>query len=467
MAATDPTTVSRACDGALAWVFAVARAAVLAAVTLWGIAGPVAARAADDAANATSAANRQFIQAMQLIRKADSTYDAAAEARLLREADRLLADVVTRFPDTDLAVQLITNQFVGDFDYFEFQTRVKGLVCSQPLSSACLLFRIAGLLPPIETPITTARWDWLSLAVAYHRLGDPTRAQEIIAPFLAAVRRSVPPEGTERDLFVARALALTNQIPLALELARQIPDCSTRIYDLTDIAEAALWQGDKQQASDLAEEARSYAAAKNCTWELGLVSQALYDTGREADARTLFLNTIEQQFSKFKESKGDCCPPELAVAAADLGDTNLALSLLRAVQDENPWTIGAVLGRLARRGEIGVVVAYAEQIADLDVRGEAFAELIEAFLGRNDRANAEDIMKQLVKLAGDATGRRPALLAQRAKAEKLIYSGDRWRKTFQQAVTAAESSSSFVRRDIGGPLLAALVRIETGLPLLD
>jgi hypothetical protein len=36
-----------------------------------------------------------------------------------------------------------------------------------------------------------------------------------------------------------------------------------------------------------------------------------------------------------------------------------------------------------------------------------------------------------------------------------------------QAISAADRSSAFVRRDIGVPLLAALVRIESGLPMLD
>ncbi|CAO3437186.1 tetratricopeptide repeat protein [Azospirillum doebereinerae] len=412
-------------------------------------------------------ANRLFVQAMQLLRQADNTYDVAEESRLLKDADKLFNEIVTKYPDSPLAVQLVTNQFVGDFDFYEFRSRIRAMVCNEPLGSLCFLHRIGEMLPPVETPIAAARWDWLSLAVAYQQIGDTGRAKEIVAPFVSAVRRGGINDSAGQDLFVGRALALMGQTQLALDITRQIADCSTRIYNLADIAKAAAWRGDNGLATALADEAKAYATARGCSWELGLVSQALLRAGKEAQARTLFLNTVETQFSKFKETKGDCCPPELAVAAADMGDANLALNLLRTVQDENPWTIPAVLGRLARRGETVAALSYAEQVPDIDTRGEAFAELVEAAQKRGDPAGANDTLRRLNKLVDEAAGRRPGLLAQKAKAEKVFYNDDRWRRSFQLAINAAEKSSNFVRRDIGAPLLAALVRIETGLPMLD
>lgn len=438
----------------------VVAAAFALVVALSVVAGPAMAEE-------SGPANRLFIQALQLVKQADSTYDVAEEARYLREADKLFNEIVTKYPDSSLAVQLVTNQFVGDFDFYEFRSRIRALVCNEPLASLCFLHRVGEMLPPVETPIAAARWDWLSLAVAYQQLGDIGRAKEIVAPFVSAVRRGSAADGTSQDLFVARALALMGQMQLALDITRQIADCSTRIYNLADIAKAAAWRGDTAMAAALADEAKSYASARGCNWELGLVSQALLRAGKEAQARTLFLNTVETQFSKFKETKGDCCPPELAVAAAELGDANLALGLLRTVQDENPWTIPAVLGRLARRGEASLAIAYAEQVSDIDVRGEAFAELVEATQKRGDPATANDLMRRLNKLVDEAAGRRPGLLAQKAKAEKAFFNDDRWRRTFQAALNSADKASNFVRRDIGAPLLAALVRIETGLPMLD
>lgn len=346
-------------------------------------------------------ANRLFVQAMQMIRQADNTYDIAEESRFLKEADRLLNEIVVKYPDSALAVQLVTNQFVGDFDFFEFRSRIRSLVCNEPMTSLCFLHRVAEMLPPVETPITAARWDWLSLAVAYNTIGDTARAKEIIAPFVSAVRRGAASDGAGQDLFVARALALMGQNQLALDITRQIPECSTRIYNLADIAKAAAWRGDMALAGQLAEEAKAYATARNCSWELGLVAQTLLRAGKEGAARTLFLNTVETQFSKFRETKTDCCPPELAVAAAELGDTNLALGLLRTVQDENPWTIPAVLGRIARRSDASVALSYAEQVQDLDIRGEALAELIEAALKRGDPTSANELMKRLTRLVDD------------------------------------------------------------------
>lgn len=419
---------------------------------------------ADDSA---ALANRQFVQAMQLIRKANATYDPTEEAKLLADAERLLDDITTRFAETELAVQLMTNQFVGDFDFFDFRNRIRSLVCNDQKSSRCFLFRIGALLPPVETPITAARWDWLSLAVGHHLFGDPGRAKEIIAPFLSAVRRGVANEAADRDLFVGRALALTGQTSMALDLTRKLSDCATRVYNLADISEVAQWNKDTSLAATLAEEARSFAAAHTCTSEQGLVARTLADTGREADARALFHAVVDPLIPPGKEAKADCCVPELALAGADLADPQLALKILRVVQEENPWTVPATLGRLARRGESGLVLAYADQVQDVDNRGEAYAELIEAFLKRGDRATADDLMKKVIKLSTDDGARRPSLIAQRARAEKALFGDDRWRTTFQQAITAAEHSSTFVRRDIGGPLVAVLVKIETGLPLLD
>ncbi|MEI6557126.1 MAG: hypothetical protein WCO00_01870 [Rhodospirillaceae bacterium] len=432
-------------------------------LALWLAFGGAAAHADEAAAQA----NRQFIQAMQLVRKANATYEAAEEGRLLGEADRLLADIITRFSDTDLAVQLVTNQFVGDFDFYEFRNRLRSMVCTDQQSSKCFLFRIGNMLPAVETPIVAARWDWLSLAVASHLMGDQGRAKEIIAPFLSAVRRGVANGSTDRDLYVSRALALTGQEALALDLTRKIPDCATRLYNLTDIAEIVLWHGDKPQAAALAEEARAFAAGRTCVAELGLVARTLYDTGRGAEAATVFATALERQVAAARETNAVVWPPELVVAAADLGDPSQALARLRGVQEEASWTVAAVLGRLARRSEMALALSYAEGLQDADLRGEAYAELIERLLVRDDRPGAEALMAKLVKLAAEDGPRRPPLIAERARAEKALYRDERWRPSFQQALTAAENASGLIRRDIGGPMLAILVRIETGLPMLD
>ena len=353
----------------------------------------------------------------------------------------------------------MTNQFVGDFDFFEFRNRLHSMVCSDQQSSKCFLFRIGNILPAVETPIVAARWDWLSLAVASHLLGEPARAKEIIAPFLSAVRRGVANGGADRDLFVARALGLTGQEAMALDLTRKIPDCATRLYNLTDLARIALWHGDKDRAAALADEAQSFAAARSCIAEQGLVARTLHEAGHEIQAGAVF--------AAARESNAAVWPTELVVAAADLGEPAGALARLRGVQEEAGWTVAAVLGRLVGRGELEPAVSYADALQDPDLRGEAYAEIIDRLLVRGDRPAAEAQMAKLVKLAAEDGPRRPLLIAERARAEKALYRDERWRASFQQALTAAENASGLIRRDIGGPLVAILIRIETGLPMLD
>ncbi|MFV3074296.1 hypothetical protein [Niveispirillum fermenti] len=409
-------------------------------------------------------ANRQFVEAMQAIRQADQAYDEAEQARLLQQADTLLSDIIARLPESTLAVQLMTNQFIGDFDYVEFKNRLRGLACVDPKSNACLLHRIEALVTPLEQPIVAPRWDWLSLAVAHYHIGSKERVRPIVAPFLQAVRTGSAKSDISQDLFVSRTLALTGEVDRALAVTRQFNDCSTRVYNLADIVEALVWQGDMPRAVQIAEEVTEFARTQGCAWELGLVAQSLLHVGLEARARTLFLNTVEEQFSRFKEQRGNCCPPELAVAAGDLGDTNLALGLLRTVQDESPWTIPVVLGKLEQRGEKVLTLTYADQLQDTDLRAETYVQLIGGALRARDRSQADLLSARLDKTVTDT--RTPMALVQRARADKLLFQDNRWRGTFQSALSEAERGTG-QRRDMAVPLLAALVQIETGLPMLE
>lgn len=441
-------------------VVAWARATTLIlALLLWP-----AMAAAQTAGDQNAQANRQFVQAMQLIRQADQAYDQPEQARLLQQADVLLADVITRLPESTLAVQLMTNQFIGDFDYVEFKNRLRGLVCADPKSSACLLHRIEALVTPIEYPIAAPRWDWLSLAIAHYHIGAKDRVRPIVAPFLNALRNGGVKGDISQDLFVSRTLALTGEVDRALAVTREFSDCSTRVYNLSDIVEALVWQGDMTRAAVVAEEATEFARTQSCAWELGLVAQSLLHVGLEARARTLFLNTVEEQFSRFKDRQGNCCPPELAVAAGDLGDTNLALGLLRTVQDESPWTVPQVLGRLEARGEKVLTITYADQLPDADLKAETYVELIGGALKAKDRPQADILSARLDKAVTDL--RSPVTLVQRARADKLLFTDNRWRGAFQAALSEAERGTG-TRRDLAVPFLAALVEIETGVPMLE
>lgn len=435
-------------------------AAALATVVLTG--GAARAQMLPDG---QALANRQFVQAMDAIHKADQSYDLAEQTRLLQTAERLLAGITSQMPESALAVQLSTNQFIGDFDYNDFKARIRGLACNDPQSTVCFITRVEGLLQPVEYPIVTPRWDWLSLAVAYYQLGDKDRTRQIIAPFLSTLRRAPRSDDQGRDLFLGRALSLTGETDLALDLTRRLPDCATRIYNLTDISQAMLWKGDQARGARLAEEAAEYAQANNCTWEQGLVAEGLFRAGVDAKARTLFLNTVEEQFSRFKERKGNCCPPDLAVAAGDLGDPNLALGLLRTVQQDSPWTVPAVLGRLGQRGEMQLATTYTEQVQDPALKAETFVQLIAAALKTGDRKQAEALSGRIDKLA--AQNPKAPVLVQRARAARLLFKDQRWRTSFLASLSAAERDSNDQSSDTAVSLLSALVEIETGTPMLQ
>ncbi|WP_240002532.1 hypothetical protein [Oleisolibacter albus] len=432
--------------------------------------GVCAASAQDQvsAADQTAQANRQFVLAMQALQRADQTYDAQEQAKALLEADQLLKDIVTRLPESPLAVQLVTNQFIGDFDYAEFKGRLRGLACADGQSDICLLHRIEQLMSPIEYPVAAPRWDWLSLAVAHYHIGNRDRVKPIVGPFIQAVRTGSVKDAQSQDLFVGRALALTGEVDLALQLTRQFSDCATRIYNLTDIAEVLAWNGNTARAAEIAEEAADFSRTATCSWELGLVAQALLKAGNESRARTLFLNTVEEQFSRFKDRRGTCCPPELAVAAGDLGDPNLALGLLRTVQDESPWTVPQVLGKLAARGDKTLTLTYADQVHPDDLKAETYFELVAGALKAGDRAMAETVSTRLDTMLSK---KRDAIaLLQRARADKLLYKDQRWRGTYLAALGEAEKASSAAgaeRKDLAVPFLAALVEIETGKPMLE
>ena len=94
----------------------------------------------------------------------------------------------------------------------------------------------------------------------------------------------------------------------------------------------------------LADEAQSFAAARSCIAEQGLVARTLHEAGHEIQAGAVF--------AAARESNAAVWPTELVVAAADLGEPAGALARLRGVQEEAGWTVAAVLGVLLVIGQV-------------------------------------------------------------------------------------------------------------------
>ncbi|NDE90472.1 MAG: hypothetical protein EB059_04945, partial [Alphaproteobacteria bacterium] len=264
-------------------------------------------------------ANRTFTEAMQLIRRAGATYDTREAVRLLRGADKSLKKIVNDYPESTIAVQLITNQFIGDFDIMDFRSRIRSLSCERgsyvedflaehgiatatgPATDACFLYRIEIMLPPLEHPIAAAHWDWLSLGVAYQLLGQPDRARDIILPFLnALMTKSKINDNQEALMFLARAMMLIGEKDQALKITQRISDCSSKLYNLMDMVKQALWNNTPIIARQYADQARDYVDDNQCAWQKSIVAQALKMTEREQDAKKLYDAIEADQFINVK-----------------------------------------------------------------------------------------------------------------------------------------------------------------------
>lgn len=434
-------------------------------------------------------ANRTFTDAMQLIRRAGATYDTREAVRLLRGADKSLKKIVTDYPESTIAVQLVTNQFIGDFDIMEFRNRIRSLSCERgsyvedflaehgiatatgPSTDACFLYRIETLVPAQEHPIVNARWDWLSLGVAYHVLGQPDRARDIILPFLNAfMTKNRVNDNQESLLFLARAMTLINEKDQAFKISQRISDCSSKLYNLMDLTKQAVWNGNLAQARQYADQAHDYVEDNQCIWQKSLVAQALKLSDREAEGKKIYESIESEQFTNVKtENRDENTPPELAVAAAAMGEPDTAFSILRVVMEQNPWTISAAIEELGRRGEFEATENFISDLKDLDQKAEALASLVEAAVKRNDGKRAQALMTKLNALRASPSqpDQQALILAMRARAEKDIYKDERWRDTVQTALNTADLVEENKRGQVVLPLIATLAYIKTGHPLLD
>ena len=434
-------------------------------------------------------ANRTFTEAMQLIRKAGATYDTREAVRLLRGADKSLKKIVTDYPESTIAVQLITNQFIGDFDILDFRNRIRSLSCERgsyvedflgehgiatttgPTTEACFLYRIETLLPVLEHPIQAARWDWLSLGVVYHLLGQPDRARDIILPFLnALMTKNKVSDSQESLMFLARAMMLINEKDQAQKIAQRISDCSAKLYNLMDMTKQAIWNANVVEARQYADQARDYVEDNQCSWQKSIVAQAMKMTEREADGKKLYDSIEGEQFANVKtENRDESTPPELAVAAAAMGEPEIALNILRVVMEQNPWTISAAVEELGKRGEYDVTEAFINDLKDLDQRAEALATLVNTAVKRRDNKRAAAIMAKLngLRASPSLPDQQALILAMRARAEKDLYKDERWRDTMQTALNTADLVDENKRSQVALPLIATLAYIKTGNPLLD
>lgn len=441
------------------------------------------------ARDAQEEANRTFVEAVQLVKRANSTLDTRETVRLLRGADSLLKKIINDYPESPVAVQLVTNQFIGDFDILDFKSRVRSLSCERggyvedflsdygvatatgPLTEACFLYRIETLMAPIEMPVTSARPDWLSLAVAYYVYGQPERAREIIQPFLQLLHKSSSSSDAQDSfIFMARALALTGAFDRAMEIGARINDCANKLYFLMEMLKISLYQNEEGTARMLADQIKDYVEANSCTWQKGLVSTALFMTGSKGEAKVVYEKAVAEQYTATKpEERAETTPPDLVLAAANMDDAPTVLSMLRAVRERNPWLAAPVLETLAERGFDEAAGDFVEEITEPERKGEAYTALIGALVKKGNTKQAGAYFDKLtsIPLNPSQAAQKSQLLALRAWAEKILYKDDRWRNSFQSALNAAERIDDGDRIKVMPALLGTLMQIKTNHHVLD
>lgn len=434
-------------------------------------------------------ANRTFTEAIQNIRRAGATYDMRESVKLLRAADRLLKKIVSDYPESTIAVQLVTNQFIGDFDVLDFRNRIRSLSCERgsyvedflsehgivsatgPNTEACFLYRIETLLTPFENPPQSPRWDWLSLSVAYYMNAQSERSRQIMLPFLNAVQtRTRAGEGQDMMLLLSRAMMLTGQSEQAQAMMQRIGDCTVRLTGMAGMVRFALWNNQDGEAHDRADNIQSFADENQCNWQKPLVAQMLMLTGRKLEATKIYETIKADQFTNIRaEDRAENTPPDLAVAAAMLDESEEALAMLRTVMDGNPWAVTAVLGAMAQRGFYDEAENFINELKNQSQKAEALASLVDAAMKAGDKKRATQFMGSLaaLKTSPASPQEQVEVLSSRARGEKALYRDDRWRETFETALNTADLVDETKRMQAAEPLIAALAYIKTGQPQLD
>lgn len=434
-------------------------------------------------------ANRTFTEAIQNIRRASTTYDMRESVRLLRAADKLLRKIVNDYPESTIAVQLVTNQFIGDFDVLDFRNRIRALSCEKgsyveeflgehgiasatgPNTEACFLYRLETLLAPFENPPQTARWDWLSLSVAYYLYDQQERARQIILPFLTATQtRGRGNEGQDMLMMTARALMLTGQDEQAQGMIQRIGDCTARLSIMADMTRLALWGTKEGEAHDRVDTLKTFVEENQCNWQRPVVAEMLALTARQDEAAKLYETLKAEQFTNVKaEERSENTPPDLAVAAAILDEPGEALGMVRAVMEGNPWVVPQALFELGRKGAFDEAQTFVDELKAPAQKAGALLALIDAANKGNVRKKATHFMGLLaaIKTSPSAPQEQVEVLAARARAERAVYKDERWRETILTALNTADLIEENSRMQAAIPLIAALAAIKTGNPLLD
>jgi tetratricopeptide (TPR) repeat protein len=319
-----------------AWVFFL----VLAGAT-WA--------AADD----NTAANKVFVETVQLINQA-TTANPSEAIGLYEQVLRNLDKIVAEYPSSNLAVQLASGQAIGQVSRASIDKALGKAKCYQNPTASCVLADALELARDIAADSTraggsdVARLDPIrlralaALAGAQAKAGDAQEAGKLLTDTLEATR-TIKSDASRGWLIAAivEAQAKAGNIREALDLARSIKEDAWRAEAVRAVVEAQARAGSIKEALDLArsikEDAwrgRAVRAIAEAQARAGHMREAL-ETARSIKhehARTEALSAVVTAQTKTGEA------PEAGKILAEALDTartikedSLRASALRAI----------------------------------------------------------------------------------------------------------------------------------------
>jgi tetratricopeptide (TPR) repeat protein len=312
----------------------------------------IVATAGSVTANDNEAANKLFVDAVQMLKKAEAAQPSEA-VKLYEEVLKRLDAIVEDFPGSNVAVQLATGQSIGEISRVKIEEALvnkRHAMCTQSPTASCVLAEAEAVVQHAHED--WERWlgaAWLARGQAKAgRLSDAlTTARSLAGMYqvfaLAYIAEVEAQEGRENEarLRIGEALSTTKGIEAALERAHA--------WILIAYGHANL--GEVAQAQENIAEARLLIVNLN---------------DREREDALCGIAAVQAELGHFDEALGtarsikdsrtrECALCEIVEAAADSGDTATARNITHTITIPymKAWALAEIAQAEVRRGHVG------------------------------------------------------------------------------------------------------------------
>jgi tetratricopeptide (TPR) repeat protein len=211
--------------------------------------------------DANEEANKLFVQAQQLLEKAEKQQRPADKLPILHDAEDHLKSIVSEYPSANLAVQLASGQSVGQISFkgvADTIAEVSEAACFETPSRACLIEQAVRTGQSAKDGVMLQfgcstqgfnRVGFLAQVAVNQKQAGMEKASQ--ATFEEALRSSEESKQSPdlRNLFLAPALASAGRSEEALRLLEGVSDPERRAYGLLSIARAQAAAGYKTEAA--------------------------------------------------------------------------------------------------------------------------------------------------------------------------------------------------------------------------